>query len=630
MTASTDKTVALLASSELFGALDASSLQTIASQLGHVRLGGRHTLMRSGEHGDTVYLVVVGRLRSYVVTADGGEQAVGEVGRGETVGEMALLTDQPRSATVRAIRDTHLLAFSRAACEFVVQRHPEILLQITRIVVLRLQRALQGETRPAVPATIAVLPAGRESPYAEVASLFAEALGAHGPTRLLDSHVVDHELGEGAAQSGSHDSGTDALVAWLGDQEAAHRFVVYRADPTPSPWSSLCVRHADRVLLVGAADSPPALNEVERRLLAPGPDWISPVTDLILVHPVSTHEPLGTRAWLAPRWVNNHHHVRRDDPSAYARVARFVVGRAIALVLGGGGARGFAHIGVIRALRERGVPVDIVGGTSIGGGMAALFAMGLDPDQMLQITTRELSERTMVPFTELTLPIVSLFSVRSPARAVRNMLGDRRIEDLWVKFFCTSTNISRAEAVVHERGLLRRWVLAGAMIPGIGPPVFHDGELFIDGGLLDNLPVQAARSLGGDVIIAVDVSTDVDLSTDLAASGGLSGWRALWQRSRPFGRRHRIPGIREILLRTVTLSSTHQRGALRGESLFYVQPPLECFRISDVKHIHAIVDAGYRYASERLDAWQADPRWLEAFSPRGSVPEPRGRKGAAS
>jgi hypothetical protein len=147
---------------------------------------------------------------------------------------------------------------------------------------------------------------------------------------------------------------------------------------------------------------------------------------LVLLHRNDAQSPSGTRRWLALRQMDQHFHLRWQNEADFGRLARCVAGRAIGLALGGGAARGFAHIGVIRALEEAGIPIDIVGGTSVGALIAAQWAMGWNAQRILD------ASRTYVlsPQNDYTLPLVALLTGHRTSELLQNLFGKLDIQDL--------------------------------------------------------------------------------------------------------------------------------------------------------------------------------------------------------
>ena len=601
--APTPELIAFLASTSLLRGLDESALRAIAAELEHVYLVGGGTLMREGEAGDSLYILLSGRLRIVARRPDKAETVINEIGSGETVGEMAILTGEPRSATVRAIRDCALVKFSKAAFDHLVERYPKMMMQLAGLIVLRFQQMVRSPRFETVPSTIVLVPAGEDAPVADVARHLVATLATMGTTLHLHRQFVDECLGQGAAQSPPDHEDNRRIIAWLSEQEGRHKFVVYEPDAWPSPWAARCVRQADRILLVGRVDSPPVLSRLEADALGSGPT--SAAAELVLVHPPGATRSTGTREWLAKRRVTTHHHVRHGSEADMRRLARRLTGRSIGLVLSGGGARGLAHIGAIRALEELAVPIDVIGGTSIGGIMAALYALGHDSRSMIELSRRGFVDMGVQPLADYTPPFVSLLSGRRASAVLKMFAAGAQIEDLWVKYFCVSTNLTRAECLVHEDGPLNKWLLATACLPGYYPPIPFNGDLLVDGGLLNLLPTDVMRRLGVGTIIGVDVAAREDLRTDVTYQDYLSGWRLLGARLNPFARTPRMPNIFGILSRAVTVNGLYHVESVKQSVDLYLHLPVERFELGDWRSLDTIVDIGYRAAREKVARWVA-------------------------
>ena len=373
--------------------------------------------------------------------------------------------------------------------------------------------------------------------------------------------------------------------------------MIYQPDADDTAWSRLCLSQSDVVLLVASAEDDPSIGAVEARALATS----SLRCELALLHPAHLAQPSATARWLERRPVADYHHLRDGRPGDVARLARMITGTSCGLVLGGGGARGLAHLGVIRALEEAGVPINVVGGTSIGAIMAALCARGLDDAERVRrvMAIARTGRRLVTP----TLPLIAFSAGRRVDQILAEHLTSVPIEDLPLRFFCVSASLTRAEAVVHERGPLWTAVRASLALPGIYPPVYAAGDLLIDGAAVDNLPVDVMRDrVGAGRIVAVDVSSEVEPLTVAPYGPGLSGWRVLGRRLNPFTPAHPVPGIAEILNRSTGLSQIrHRRAALDDDRVdLLLSPPVARLRGLDFKGGIALIEIGYRYAAEAL------------------------------
>ena len=284
-----------------------------------------------------------------------------------------------------------------------------------------------------------------------------------------------------------------------------------------------------------------------------------------------------------------------------------LTGRGVGLVLSGGGARGFAHIGIVKALREASIPIDLVGGTSMG----AILGAGVS----LCWTVEELKDRfrssfvAAKPLRDYTLPFVSLVSGRKVTRLLQRAFGDVTIEDLPLDFFCVSSNLSTGHSEVHRRGELWRWLRASVAIPGVLPPVVHKGELLVDGGTMNNLPVDAMRELGRGPVIGCDVGADRAFTTDAAEVDVPLPWQLLsWMREK----KHR-PNIFQILWRAGMVNSSAMTAAHREKTDLLLQPPLAQIDMLNWNGFDRAIATGYEYAVRRLEKLPAERQLAEAF-----------------
>jgi NTE family protein/lysophospholipid hydrolase len=591
-----------LASTDLFGSLEPSVLTRLAGESEHVGQNGGSVLFYQGDRADCVYVVLSGRLRVTVEQRDGRERVVGEVARGEVVGEMALLTGEARSATVRAVRDSELLRLRKDAFDRVVEEHPAVMLPLTRRLATRLRSALGAGGRGVTSGrttTLTLLPAGGDAPLERFAEQLTQALQMLGPVLHLTSRRVDELLGPDTAQT-PHDHARDTeLAVWLDEQEARHAFVIYQTDRQRSAWTVRCLRQADRILIVADAAENPEPGAVElaaERQVTDGPG-VEKV--LVLLHAKAKSVYRGTSDWLRRRDVSAHYHVVLDEPVHVRRLVRLLTGRAHALVLGGGGARSFAQIGVLRALDEAGFEIDVLGGTSMGAYLAAQRALGWDTRRILEFN-KDLWTRVR-PLKEYNLPLVSLVAGQRFLKATRALYGDAELEDLGLPFFCCSSNLTRARLMVHERGLAWRWLGASIAVPGVSPPLLDNGDVLMDGAVLDNLPIDVMRERHArGFIVGVDVSPVEDLAMDPDLRLCPPAWQILRNKLNPFSENLRVPSIFEILSRCASLGSVQQLHELKEQADLYLHPPTERFSMFDWDKIEELTEAGYRYASELL------------------------------
>jgi predicted acylesterase/phospholipase RssA/CRP-like cAMP-binding protein len=587
-----------LASSPLFAHVDRQALARFDTSEHWLYLPGGETLFRQGDAADALYIVVRGSLQVIVEEAQGRTRLVDTLGRGALVGEMALLLNDTRTATVVACRDSELVRLGKAEFETLIAEHPIIGIAIARLLGARLKNTTRLANRTSALRAIALLPLNGDAVWHDVGARVAAALSERQQDICYVTPAMVEDLHPGAVDAAPDDAASQRLLHWISGLEDRFRYVVYLADPARPHWTRRCRREADVTLLLAHADTNPELTAIEAESTHADPDRAR--VELLLLHPAGSPRISGTGRWLEPRRVARHHHVRADVDDDYRRVARFLTGRAVGLVLSGGGARGFAHLGVIQALRAAGQPIDMVGGASMGAIVAALCAAGRDTEAMNAAVRREFAGRQEF---DLTLPIVALYTAAASVRKMKRLFGDVYIEDLPIGFFCVSTNLTRAETVVHDRGPVWLWTRASCSIPGLAPPVPYHGDLLVDGGLLNNLPADIMRQRCQGLVVGVDVTAGIDLRTSIDVRPHLSGWPQFWERLSPSRRALAFPNIVDILSRTALVGSMRDAARMRALCDVYLQPSVERFRMGDFHQIDALIEAGAQATRDRLATW---------------------------
>jgi predicted acylesterase/phospholipase RssA/CRP-like cAMP-binding protein len=595
---------AFLASTRLFGGLDETALDEVSRHLEWLLVSGGQAVCRQGEEGDCLYLVFSGRLAVVREAETGEDVLLGEVGRGDTVGEIAVLTGKTRTATVRALRDVVVARLARASVDHLVERYPGV----SRAAIRALAGLLEASQRPERGRSclaLAVVPVG-ELPVQDFAARLVESLSACGACLHLSAAGIDERLGAGVSlcPDGSVEHGR--MAGWINEQESHHCFLVYEADPTPSAWTRRCLRQADRILVVASAEAEPSLGPLGPELARLEEDQGRQIEELVLLHRDPGRRPRETARWLALRPFLLHHHVRLDAADL-DRLARFLDGGAVGVVLGGGGARGFAHLGVLRALAEAGIPIDRIGGTSMGAVIGALYARGYDWQTMVELSRWGWVK--LQPHKVYTLPLISLLSPVKAEKMLDRMYGDDQIEDLWTDYFCVSTNLSRTEVVVHRRGSLRKAVSASMTIPGITPPMLGpSGDLLVDGGVLNNLPTDVMQRLGDGPVIAVDVSARTDLRAHPSYTDPPSPWQFLASRFRRSAEPRPFPTILRLIHRSALLASDVYAKHAKAEVELFLDLPMEGFDMFAMEAFDDIVEFGYQFARETLanTAWRPE------------------------
>jgi len=588
--------------STLFASLSADAMAALQAQLTPLTLMSGEVLFREGDPSDSLYIVISGRLRVVSRTAeDQSERVLGDLGHGEIVGEMGLICEEPRSATIVAVRDTNLAKLTESGLSQLAESCAQpIYLAIIRQLASRLREETAGtRIRKPTPRCLAVVGLSQNVPMGIFTDALTEELTKTGSILRLNSERVDSLFGvRGAAQSmGGDDTQARRLVDWLNEKEIRHSKVLYEAEALNSAWTARCLRQADLILaIVSAREGYFEAGSRAADLFGIG-DTSKKTRILVIVHNNGDTQPNRTREWTMRIPAARLFHIRMNNQRDFARLARFLNDRSVGLGLGGGFARGIGHIGAIRAMRELDIPIDMVGGTSMGAIIAAQCAFEWDSQRMLEVTCKY-SAQSME--RDYTLPVVSFLSGRKISQALTTFGANMDIEDMWLPYFCVSANLTRAEGKVHSSGNVSLSVMASCRAPGVFPPVTWDNELLVDGGLVDVVPSDITRDfVGQGTVISIAVSPPLEYgNVDYGLS--FSGWEGL--RRRLFSKKERLPSLLELLMRTLEFGRT-PAARLRHLADAYLTLPLGNFRYGDFRRGTEIEEIGYRFALEHFKRW---------------------------
>ena len=585
--------------SSIFGPIDAGLLDTLEAEADWLHLHRGEVLWEPCAPADGLYFVISGRVAAIAVGPDGAEELQYEIGRGETVGAAGFLDGRARRFRLRATRDSLLVGYTSAEFERLIARQPQLVRRITAALVARSEAPRRG-TRHGV-ATVMLVLVSDVAPVRELGDRLAKALSPYGSVLRLDRARVDQMLNEpGIADAAEDSAGERQLLAWLDACESRHRFVLFEADPDADAWTQRCMRRADRLLLVARAGDPSERSDAERAILRRVASTTDTRASLVLIHRDGTRQPSGTGRWLDARpEVSEHFHVRWDGDADIQRLARVLAGRSIGLVLSGGGARGYAHIGLLRAMAEKGIPIDAIGGTSMGASVAGQHAIGRDAQSIVDYSRKVFLE--VKPHRGFTLPMLSLMTSSRFEAAGVMAYGEVAIEDLWLPYFCVSSNLTTAEVMVHRRGTLWKACLASSSLPGVGIPVLHGNQLLCDGGLLNNLPTDIMRAMGHGTVIASAVSCDE--SGAFTCERVPTPWEALRARIGRSRTAVKFPSLLQVVVRASLLHSTSSERASIMDADLKVRPALDEFSLMEFERIDEIVEAGYRAAASTIAHW---------------------------
>lgn len=583
-----------------FPGLTSEALGALAQQVEWVTLRGGEPLFAQGAPGDSAYLLVSGRVLVQVEQPEGAPRTIAELGPGELVGEYALISEEPRGASVLAKKDSHLARFPRETFLDLVRTRSEILLELTRTILRRGRESTLALARER-DRHRAIALVDLDPDCAWFAEVLRTELAKHGETILLDAALVDGHLGKpGIAQSRPGEPGHIRLLQWLEAVEAAHRFTLLRPGAPKEPWTETVLRQADEVAYVAPIATAPGPRDVEAGAVELRRRCHHRAS-LILLHEPGAEHPRTTAAWLAARDVDAAYQVRRDDPGDYGRIGRILAGCALGVVLAGGGARGFAHLGVFRALEELGVAIDMIGGTSMGAPIAMLAALGHSAARC-----QEISRKRFSGVWDYTFPVASILAGTRVNNSVVVEAGGWDIEDVWRPYFCISTNLTKAREERHLRGDAALAIRASLSIPGLLPPVPDGENLLVDGGVMNNFPIDVMRLINPTgTVLAVEVSSPDAPAPNTDYGMTLSGWDVLASRYIPGRDPMAVPGIGGTILGSMLVGADRERALQLEADLADMVLDLKVPGISllDFERVDEAAEIGYRQALPALREW---------------------------
>ena len=557
-------------------------------------------LFKAGEISNSIYFVLSGSLGAFRTMVDGRNDFIGHIRAGEPVGEMALFEgaedadgdgvpdNAPHTSSVYALRDAEILEISRAGFDRLVKAEPEILTAMIRLMLTRLREGRKPSRRnaPKVFALVAT------SPTIDL-NLRARSLKASLDKFGLKCRIIDEK------------EGTDQPAGFFDRLEAEYDVVMLVSAVGDSSWYRLSVRQADRIWVVGRADARPS------HPLMPednSPARSLKLIDVILLHHGGERQAAKPAEWLDAASAARLLHWEGMDGASCDRLARVMAGRSVGLVLSGGGARAYAHIGVVKALREANIPIDFVGGSSMGAVVAGCVAMGWDDDEIDRRIRKAFVQTN--PLGDFMLPVVSMVRGKRVNTRLHEHFGDAEIGDLQIPFFAVSTNLTDGTYRVHRKGELRKALRATISLPGILPPVVHEGEVLVDGAVLNNFPTGVMRELHRGLVIGSDVARAPEglSAKDFTNPPGFFRW--VWKNGFSSA-----PPIAGLLMRSATLSVDPSAGRELVDVL--IVPELRDIELRDWEAYDEAVAAGYEATKNAIASGNL---FDFCYGPKGEVP----------
>ncbi|MCB9327611.1 MAG: patatin-like phospholipase family protein [Lewinellaceae bacterium] len=550
------------------------------------------TIISQGEDTDDVYFLLLGRLSVSIKNEYDEVFTINDISQGEFFGEMSLLTGNKRSTTIESIKESRLLKIEGSRFKDLLEKHPALLMYLNGILVNRLNQSnvsknhssyqhnciLTIEQNPILVEIIENLLSIYESRN-DVYVIFKE--------RAFNENIISATDGKGDKKY--------KFFNWIRNLEKQYKLLVYICDSNDLEWSELCLLQADRIFLLGTGELTSNQTEVEQTLFKDKNIASKIQKNLIIAW---NHKPISKVSQiLTNRNVKNVFHITHEND--IEKIVRYLDSSSIKLVLGGGGAKGFAHLGVYKAILELGIPIDFVGGTSIGSVIAATIALGWPYEQIKDSCYNAFVVNN--PLNDYHLPLVSILRGKKLETSINTYFKDIQIEDIKTSYFAVASNFTESKIEILDHGSLSFAIRASISLPTILPPAVKENSLLFDGGIVDNLPFDHMDTLAQGTSIGVDLSVSKKRILNYErVPNNISLLKQKMLRKR----KYKVPSIGQIVMGTMTFASEEKRRNNENKFDIYIKPDLSKYGFLKWQNFHEIVEKGYETALPLLKEWQ--------------------------
>lgn len=572
---------------DIFSKLDDAEIMELTKLVQIIELGSGSILFRHGDLSRDAYIVASGKLLASTITEDKGK-IVGHIVAGQIVGEMNLLSKQPRSLTITAKTLTKLLMIPHIDFYSFWQKKPSILEKIFEVAVDRYQDLIGLLEKPNHYKFVGLLPANKNVDLRSFIEIMQQSMPQNSNLLILSNADLEN---------------SDLPIQLLNSIADKVDYVVYPAVDKNNNAVMKLTQHAEKILIIGEGTNQDLSPETLEILDSTQMVWHEQ-PDLVLLYKNSSQSPHNTAYWLQQTDFLRHHHIYLDKSSDFERLIRFINNTATGLVISGGGSKSWAAVGAIKAILETNIPIDAIGGVSSGSVAAACFAITKNYDQLFSDFSY-LAKKAIksISFSKLVLPIISILSANPGTAALGKKFGQQKIEDMLMPYFCTSYNLTTEEEITHKQGLLWEAARASSSIPGIIPPFVINGELHIDGGVCNNLPVDVMRNFLGNKSKIIAISLSPSQSNDSGNYNfppALSFWESVFVKLHRRNK-YKTPHFFNTFFNSLLAGATQKYKDNCIAADIAIVPPIEQYPILNKKdHSSELIDIGYRTAKEAL------------------------------
>jgi predicted acylesterase/phospholipase RssA/CRP-like cAMP-binding protein len=589
----------LVKNSQIFASLDDECLHKAIKKLKKVYVRKNKILFHQGDLSDGLYLLVSGRLVGLLKTKEKQEKFIGNIEPGQTIGEMGAISHEPRAATIKALQNSILLKLSADQFAKLCAEYPALFTQTMHNLMHRSRNLIELLSMPEpTKKHIVIFPASKKFPLELFSARLAGMLKNNPDITLLSEY--DPELQKLSAT---------ALKNQIEERQQVCKKIIYILRADESPLAKIASGKADMIYVAANGDDKAFINRATRKKIHEIDLAYRAKAELILLHKQEKLLPHQTDEWLKMEKFGLHHHVRVAEEKDWQRLLRFISGTAVGVVLGGGGARSWGHVGVLKALEEFGIPIDAIGGASAGSIVAGHYALHETSEgnhaklRLLSAVTRK-----SVSWWNLTWPAASLYNAENYTATQKKIFGPVKIENLWLPFFSIACDLSKSTQVVNRRGLLWKKIRASTAVPGIYPPMVVNGRLRLDGGIVNNLPVDVMRKLSGSIgtVIAVQLIHNYQDDVKYNFPPALPFWQVVLSKLGLIHRDYHFPHYIEMFLRALLAGSSVKQSESAAAADVLISPDLSAFSLLSVTAAEEsqLIEIGYQTAMTAIKKWK--------------------------
>lgn len=587
---------------KIFSKLDEEINNQLMNKCSLIKLTYGDVLLRQGDKPSAIYLLIHGKLTVSVTTTTNPLKPLGHIDEGEMIGELAALANEPYPYTVKAIRDCIIYKLSQKDFLDLCQRYPSCILEAVQPLISRSNNILQEIPNEDRHKSTVIMPANKHVSMSIFAGKFIDILKQHTDIILFSDYLTEYDT----------TNDIDALrqkINHLEENKKLPQIIIYLLKSSHSPLAKIALDKAEKIYLVANALTEPLIDLMLKEYIHKNTVETTLLPDLIITHPPTTQMPRHTSAWLQLTSFNMHHHVKLDATKHFERLLRFIQGKPYGLVLGGGGTRGWGHIGTIKALCDQEYPIDFIGGTSVGAIIGACYAMRESYEDTYSKFSKIVStSKNSISWRSVTLPIISIFDSKSFTNANREVFENIFIEDLWLPYFCVSSNLSNYSEEIHRSGLLWEKTRASSSLPGLIPPMLIDGEIHFDGGLLNNLPVDIMWQLIGKKgkVIGVELNSSMQDNHRYSFPPILAFKQAITTKMGMNKDDYKFPRFVDIFMRGLLVGSSAKAKQNGQSATILVNLSLRKFRLLKYSHKQAqkMIEIGFVETISKLHQYQ--------------------------